>query len=355
MSFQLERIAEDCDPLRSFYTDSLLAALRKVSIANAQELLLWSVDDLVQQTGLSRPLIKAFKADVARHLTPLASNGWDLYQYASITQRTHSSGIKAVDELLHGGFCTQELSELSGPSCGGKTSLCLSTIVHLLLSDPVATIIVLDTTGSFDAAHVVELLQHSAKSVNPCINVNDHLEISRLLNRVRTLELYDIETAFAVIEGLVTESVEEDEDHNFNENLELLVFDSFSVLFTPLLSSTQGQGHALMLSLARKLKRLAIDKNIAVLLTTTAVHAHAAQVSNQHSYFNTTFSRPALGASWTFCKDLLVYIQRKADLEQNQPELQSNRLIRRHVAMGRVAEVMTSRRFQSGGWCLYDA
>src|ERR1700761_3662507 len=75
------------------------------------------------------PSAQALRAQIEANLARRIPSA--LTPQQKTTYAVASSGIPALDELLHGGFPNGALSEIVGPECSGRTSLALTFVARL--------------------------------------------------------------------------------------------------------------------------------------------------------------------------------------------------------------------------------
>ncbi|XP_065055391.1 DNA repair protein RAD51 homolog 4-like isoform X3 [Rhopilema esculentum] len=154
-----------------------------------------------------------------------------------------STGCKGLDILLNDGLWTGEMVEICGVPGAGKTQ-------------------------HFDG----------------------------VLSRIRLLRVLNAEGLLAEIEQTEQELISKKQV--FYSDLRLVVVDSINALVSPILGGGQTQGHMIMTKIGRILKRLAVEHNLAVIVTNSAVKDAA-----NEGY------KPALGKTWKSMPSTRLFLQ----------------------------------------------
>eukprot|EP00271_Cylindrocystis_brebissonii_P016502 TRINITY_DN4019_c0_g3_i2.p1 TRINITY_DN4019_c0_g3~~TRINITY_DN4019_c0_g3_i2.p1 ORF type:complete len:175 (+),score=28.89 TRINITY_DN4019_c0_g3_i2:248-772(+) len=111
-------------------------------------------------------------------------------------------------------------------------------------------------------------------------------EMARAMGFIKRFRAFRIHTLLDLLENIHSRCRHPGEEWPFFERLSLLVVDSPSSVVAAVLGGAQSQGHALMMSLSRKLKQMAVELRLAVLITNHTVAGEGGD------------SKPALGESW---------------------------------------------------------
>lgn len=192
------------------------------------------------------------------------------------------TGCQHIDELLDGGLFTQELTEVFGPPGAGKTQLAL-TAVSNVVSQPQHNVVYLDTTGSFNVQRLVQIIHANTDAFS-------QQALKKQLSQVHCYRLFDIFQVLTRVEMLYERlSLEHD---TFALNLKLVVLDSINSVVTPILGGKKQHGHALMCTLGQRLKQMASEFGVSVLVVNGAVGQFEKNKSDGDML------KPALGRSW---------------------------------------------------------
>ncbi|MCO5606816.1 hypothetical protein L7F22_061007 [Adiantum nelumboides] len=189
-------------------------------------------------------------------------DGLDLLSSMQQTVSFLPTGYKSFDDILSGGFRDGTVTELFGSSSSGKTQICIQTAAYAALCGGV--VLYIDTCNSFSPSRLLEVLCCLLESKR-----NDTwTSITQALKLVMCYRVHDV---FSLLELL------HQMDESFTRGLEengvrlidtrLIVLDSISSVVSPVLSSSYVQGHALMMNCGQKLKRIASDNNLCILVS----------------------------------------------------------------------------------------
>ncbi|MCL7026771.1 hypothetical protein MKW94_001540 [Papaver nudicaule] len=220
-------------------------------------------------------------------------NGADLLRDARQNKHVLSTGCEGLDLLLHGGLREGQLTELVGPSCSGKTQVCLqaaSNIAYKYMS----SVMYLDTSNSFSAKRVSCFI-YQLLGPSPAQVKRESLE--RLMNSILCHSVFDIFGLLGILHEL--ESKLKSQVGTGEANVRLLIIDSVSSLITPILGGCGAQGHSLMIYAGFLLKKLAHEYNIAVLVTNHMVGGGERGIP-----------KPALGESWKSVSHVRLLLSR---------------------------------------------
>eukprot|EP00669_Euglena_mutabilis_P002208 TRINITY_DN12811_c0_g1_i1.p2 TRINITY_DN12811_c0_g1~~TRINITY_DN12811_c0_g1_i1.p2 ORF type:complete len:247 (-),score=43.94 TRINITY_DN12811_c0_g1_i1:53-793(-) len=199
----------------------------------------------------------------------------------------HSTGCGPLDRLLGGGVGTAQVTEVVGKSGAGKTQLCHQVVAQALLKG--FTALYIDTTNSFSARRLVEVLI----ALQPDLEQSRQQQLLMFLNNIRISNVYDAEDLAPLLSATqasvaFARSPDTSQPEPFWAQLGVIVVDSIASLFLPLLGRTTG-GHALLMSTAQTLRRLAVGP-VSVLVTNFLVQDGQGGAA----------MRPALGATWAY-------------------------------------------------------
>jgi RAD51-like protein 3 len=273
-----------------------------------------------------------------------------------------STGCYGIDGLLQGGLHPGEITEISGETATGKTQLAFSATLTTLCSNKDNKVLFIDTVSTFSAERIRTLFLESDRFIYARDQGMDEKDV---MDRIRIVKCFDVYSVMEFIEDVRDHLENKDQDGNVHTNIKLIIIDSFTAIFTPLLGVTQTQGHSLMVTLTRILRNLAKEYNIAILLVNAAI---ASIPNNPVSVFSSTKSKPSLGISWTFMSNIQLYlthcvedtIENETAIKENEKEknTQQNYLYVNQrgievIMKPRICEVLRSRNGQMGKWCIF--
>ncbi|CAI2179190.1 6233_t:CDS:10 [Funneliformis geosporum] len=210
-----------------------------------------------------------------------------------------STGCYGIDKLLQGGFHSGEIIEISGETATGKTQIAFSTTLTILCTNKDNKVLFIDTVSTFSAERIRTLFLESDRFVHAR---NQGMSEENVMNRIQVFKCFDVYSMMEFIDD-VRDHLENKEKNEYT-NIKLMIIDSLTAIFAPLLGVSQTQGHSLMVTLARILRNLAKEYNIAVMVINAAI---VSRPNNPISVFSSTKSKPSLGISWTFMPNIQLY------------------------------------------------
>ncbi|KAF8933743.1 DNA repair protein rad51d [Dissophora ornata] len=326
--------------------------------------------------------------------TPSPTPASDLYLERSSRGRSShlATGWKRIDQLIGGGWVPGEVSEICGSSGAGKTQMCLNAMASMLVRDKTSRAIWIDTLdGGFSAQRSSDIIrahmhleEESPTEASACSRNNDRSEqVKGALSRIQVYGCRDVYDVINVIEAIRADF--EQADQTSEPAARLIVIDSLTTVLTGLLRGTDGVGHATMMHTARELRRLALDFDVTLMVTTLSVQMSYPEEQSP-SILMTSNSKPSLGSSWRYATDLQLYLTRlnpayhrhqqqyqqqqligsstarmttrlESDLFGDDPDMDESRVPDESGvsnASSRVAEIMKSKRVKIGDWCMFD-
>ncbi|CAG8596015.1 34409_t:CDS:2, partial [Racocetra persica] len=213
----------------------------------------------------------------------LPKNGLDILNVLKARDsRRLSIGYASIDELLGGGLQPGDITEISGESTSGKTRLCYSALLSITCLNKENTALFIDTKNGSCANYIRTLFLESDQFADTrergmdVDNISDRIHIQRgcifeddLLNVIEDLNL----------------QFQQKEINNFYLNLKLIVIDSITSGFSPLLGYN--------LDHYRKGK-----------ITSSAQNARP----YDHKSVFSINKKPALGQTWTYLIDTTLFL-----------------------------------------------
>ncbi|XP_050410478.2 DNA repair protein RAD51 homolog 4 isoform X2 [Patella vulgata] len=229
-------------------------------------------------------------------LSSSVKNGRDLLQCGDSGIVYLSTGIKRLDELLNGGVYIGEVTEICGGIAVGKTQICLSCLCTTAVKQ--ANVIYIDTSCSFSSTRVLELIGQQNQSEE------------EILNRVKHCACSDVFEIFQVIEEI--RSCLDKKSDVFYSNIKLVIVDCIASVIYPILGGNQIDGHSLMVQISQKLKILAVDYSVAVLVTNNVVSGEDGKWL------------PSLGRTWSHVPHTRIILSS----ENHQPDQRKAALVK---------------------------
>eukprot|EP00052_Salpingoeca_macrocollata_P020800 m.175606 g.175606 ORF g.175606 m.175606 type:complete len:303 (-) comp21360_c0_seq6:39-947(-) len=247
--------------------------LRQHGIMSDRDVLRLDDSALAKQAHLTTAEAKALVDDVTQRCAPLPVSGQDLLAQFSEGLTVLSTGCQSIDDMLAGGLYSGELTELVSASGSGKTQLCFSCAAKTACQ--LYEVVYFDSGSSSCGQRIADFVRAFVAQDQSQQREEDVLRRIQFEQTHTAQELLD--RLHALGEQLVAQP---------QSALRLLVVDSLAALLTPLVGGRQTHGPAIMSSLGVKIKALALDHNLAVLVTNYMVSEGGGG------------SRPALGVSW---------------------------------------------------------
>lgn len=218
---------------------------------------------------------------VGKLLTPSPIDSLSLYKAATKSNHTVKTGVKELDDEL-GGLRTGEITELVGPSGSGKTWLC-----HMICSEIIGsqTALYIDCSNSF-----------TAHTLHSCFMRRSEVVPMSIVHRLRVAKFFDDpESLLTALEEIATAPKSVTEDEAFLANLRVIIVDSIASLFSQTLSK-KPYGHRILSRVARALKRIAADHDVAVITTNWVTG------TTEKGY------QPALGGFWRSMASTRIFL-----------------------------------------------
>ncbi len=168
--------------------------------------------ELVDVTGMSESSAKKIIAAARSFLEMGFESGIDLLKKRNKIQRI-STGSKAFDELVGGGFETGAIIECFGPYGSSKTQLAHQLAVNVQKLDPSATAVYIDTESTFRPERIMDF----AKGAD--------LDPEETLKRIKVARAYNSDHQMLLAEKI------EDLIKKEGLNVKLVVVDSLTAHF----------------------------------------------------------------------------------------------------------------------------
>lgn len=234
-------------------SESVVTSLKKSKIRTVIDFLVKDIEEIAQTCGIPYKDLLVIRRVLLAQYSGFAVNGADVYNNAVSSMSILSTGCKQIDDLLDGGLYTAEVTEVAGELASGKTQFCL-TCAAVVSADCCKNVLYIDTQGSFSAERLLEIIQTRRKDQD-----NDDI-----LKRIRCTTAIDIFDVLSVLENTRYNLSKQNDD--YYGNLKLLILDNVASIIYPILGGQQVDGHSLMVQLSQKLKQLAVNFSLAVLV-----------------------------------------------------------------------------------------
>ena len=137
---------------------------------------------------------EAVRAEEVGRLACEPLRGSELYDRALSRVVIFASACNGADSLLRGGVYTGEVTEIVGASGAGKTQLCLQMAAAAVALSP-HTVYFIDTTGSFSAQRVRDILAGRLFGVAPG-------QIPETLQRIVVFSAFELPELLSLLESM---------------------------------------------------------------------------------------------------------------------------------------------------------
>ncbi|KRZ95213.1 Homeobox protein engrailed-1a, partial [Trichinella sp. T8] len=204
-------------------------------------------------------------------------SGIDLYSDMYRNICAFSTGYEAMDRMLKGGIYSSELTELVGPVGSGKTQFCL-TFVANLVKQTGGRVLFIDTTGGFSGVRLAEILLSRTSS-------SEIQLIHELLSKVVVEFAVSHDDLNRILEGV------EQNAEGILTKLKVIVVDHVGTILSPTVFGEGEMGIQKTMKTCLRLRNLAKDFNLAVLVVNSAVELDDGEI------------RPMLGQWWAAMPD----------------------------------------------------
>ncbi|GBG33806.1 DNA repair protein RAD51-like 4 [Hondaea fermentalgiana] len=279
----------------------LLEFLGRAGIRTLERVLASDEEQLMEasQHRWSREDVQFLKEHLALRSCTAPVTLADAYDQCQMIVQQVSTGDNDLDRLLGGGLWTQEITELCGPTGSGKTQFALRAASLVATSARGGRVRFIDASNAFHASRFSQLCdQHLAahKSANDLR--------AKALQRVRVIQAFDAQ-ALNVALASISRAEEDGDDENSERAslgpLRLLVLDSISAIFSPILGGKHSTAaHAALMRVALSLRSISKRYGLAVLVTNSTVHDFSSPVEGK--------LKPALGLSWASAPDSRILL-----------------------------------------------
>ncbi|XP_060875683.1 DNA repair protein RAD51 homolog 4 isoform X1 [Metopolophium dirhodum] len=192
------------------------------------------------------------------------TNGYTLYLSKTLSTFIQT-GILKLDNLLDGGLFVGNIYELCGPSACGKTQLCISILLNIIITTK-KDIVYIDTKNKFSVKRIKQMLKNKNMKNN---------EINDILKKIYVYSVIDIYNLITCLHGL-------------KEKLDpIIIIDSLPALYLSFIGFYKNDGLCYINHISSVLKYLC-NKNATILVTNLAV---------KNCDFTNDF-KPAIGKYW---------------------------------------------------------
>ncbi|GAB1609563.1 DNA repair protein RAD51 homolog 4-like [Argonauta hians] len=250
-------------------TAAVLQLLNKANIRNLVEFIDADVEELVYTSGLSYKELIALRRVVLAEYSAFPLQASDIYRKLMSSAAILGTGCVRLDQLLDGGLYTGEMTELVGATAVGKTQMCLSVATSVAMETK-QNVLYIDTLASFSADRISEIVAATtAAADNVGGDGNTEENVEDILQHIHCAKVFNVFHLFEVLEAVRQDLIKQ--NSSFFSGLRLIVCDSVSAILSPLVGGHQIQGYSLLVQVAQKLKILATEYSLAVLVTNNII------------------------------------------------------------------------------------
>ncbi|KAL3857647.1 hypothetical protein ACJMK2_012294 [Sinanodonta woodiana] len=237
--------------------NTVLENLRSVGIKTTLDFITKDLEAVAQQASVPYKDLLAIRRVILAQYSGFPLNGAELYDNGVLTMAILSTGCTSIDELLDGGLYTAEVTEVAGSIAAGKTQMCFTSAASVICKTK-QNVIFVDTCGSFSAERISIILEENGES-----------EPEQFLSQVRCFTAFDVYELIGALETIRHNKQRQMDP--FFESLKLLIVDNVASVIYPILGGPQSDGQSLITIIGQKLKILAVEFSLAVLITNNLV------------------------------------------------------------------------------------
>eukprot|EP01091_Cochliopodium_minus_P018792 TRINITY_DN7709_c0_g1_i1.p1 TRINITY_DN7709_c0_g1~~TRINITY_DN7709_c0_g1_i1.p1 ORF type:complete len:339 (+),score=90.90 TRINITY_DN7709_c0_g1_i1:147-1019(+) len=213
---------------------------------------------------------------------------------------------ETIDKMIGGGLSTKDILEIQGSSGTGKTQICF-LISYALSYKYEKKVIYVDTNNSFAPSRILEIVKKEFYGVSVGEDDSDTVLKERAqevcndyqnkyldaLSRIDCHKVYEIFELMNFLEKIENKLIEEKNKNSENETC-LIIIDCIASLLSPILFVKHPSSFSLMNDCAKRLKYLAVQYNVSIVLTNYTVQEG---------------KKAALGEFWSFVPDISLFIE----------------------------------------------
>ncbi|XP_060850454.1 DNA repair protein RAD51 homolog 4 [Rhopalosiphum padi] len=270
--------------------ENILKNLFDKNIYTVNDFLQKKTSNLQSVCGLQCKEITKLKDSMTVKCSSPFTNVYELYLNRTVSSFVQTK-ITKLDNILHGGLFAGNLYELCGPSACGKTQLCLSILINLIISTK-KNIVYIDTKNKFSVKRIKLMLKNRCKTNN---------EISEILNKIQVYSVLNIYNLITCLHGL-------------KEKFEpIIIIDSLPALYLSFIGFDKNEGLCYINHIYSILKYLC-NKNATIMVTNLAVKN--CDLSNDF--------KPAIGKYWFHIPNTRLMITTIINPQQQQQQMYIN-------------------------------
>ncbi|XP_043282968.1 DNA repair protein RAD51 homolog 4 isoform X2 [Venturia canescens] len=225
-------------------------ALRRLKIINVNTVIEFLEQDdnkLEQVVKIEHRIVQQIKRNIIKNYAGKIENGEDLLR---LENNFVSTGIASLDDLLNGGLYPGELYELCGLSSAGKTQLCHSIAINVILETD-GMVRYIDTKKDFSGSRIQMMLE--AKKIGD-------EETARVMNQIKVIQVKNVNELF----GVLYDMAKSEEKWANEKSTKLVIIDSLPSLILSTLGKNTNS-HRSLNQMAGVLRFLANEHQISVI------------------------------------------------------------------------------------------
>ncbi|KAH3760615.1 DNA repair protein RAD51D [Pelomyxa schiedti] len=290
--------------------DDVVQALEASRVFSYEDLLVLPEVTLRKFSAAQKQWVLEAQRSARTQLSGCVLTGLELFLEDS-RRDVLSTGIPLLDGLLPGGLATGQVTEIIGGSPSGKTQLCLSIAQTVAASR--RTVMFIDTQNNFNSTRLDEIREYSSSKRNgTCLAADGSTYVdstgaeTSLAPEDPVVSMCKVLTGIICVRALDAGTLSQtlfalDSKLGSHQcpcslkSIRLVILDCISPLLSPLLGGHHTGGHALMCDLGQAMKRIAVQHNIAFLVTNYTVTGPGEP-------------KPALAESWRSIADNRLYL-----------------------------------------------
>lgn len=226
--------------------NNILNNLFEKNICTVNDFLQKNTSDLQSICNLQCKEITKLKDCMTVKCSSPFINGYKLSLKKTLT--FIQTGILKLDNLLDGGLLVGNIYELCGPSACGKTQLCYSILLNLIITTK-KDIVYIDSRNKFSVNRIKQILKNKNMTNN---KIND---ILKKIHVYTVLDIYNLITCL----------------HGMKKKLEpIIIIDSLPALYLSFIGFYKNDGLCYINHICSVLKYLC-NKNATILVTNLAI------------------------------------------------------------------------------------
>lgn len=234
----------------------------------------------------------------------VTKTGFELLNEALENTATFKTDVNIVDEiLLDGGIKTGQIVEIFGDVAVGKTQFALNFCAKFLLQSSTGKILYIDTTGSFEAYRLAEILVGMQPSLNEDL-------LKSMLSRMMVVTIWNGDQLVSILRCLLKGLKSQLCD------TKVLIVDHVASILSPITADCKAGGFSRLRQTSLLLRRVARQLYIAVLLINQCTMIQNEQAKNVNCVL-----KPCLGQWWSSTADFSLLLDMASNHDHENTRL----------------------------------